>query len=275
MSALSEKIKELRKAKGMTQAELAKELGVKTGTVSNYETGKSVPSEANLKKLSEVLGEELVADEKKPKEAKTEKKAAPQKKKETKKAPAAGKKEEPKETPAAEKKEEPKAAPVEEVKEPVKEEKKEEVKEEKQPEKAEAVPAPEPAARSEEKPAKEAAPKKAVTIKTGGKKAAAKSRARTASASSSRTAHEIDPVKEVAEKVRKGRKAAETLKKAAKAIAPVVAVQALMGGSIVMEEVIKKVKAVAPDVENIYVKPEENKAYWVSKNSAGSVDLWD
>ena len=197
MSALSEKIKELRKAKGMTQAELAKELGVKTGTVSNYETGKSVPSEANLKKLSEVLGEELVADEKKPKEAKTEKKAAPQKKKETKKAPAAGKKE------------------------------------------------------------------------------AAKSRARTASASSSRTAHEIDPVKEVAEKVRKGRKAAETLKKAAKAIAPVVAVQALMGGTIVMEEVIKKVKAVAPDVEHIYVKPEENKAYWVSKNSAGSVDLWD
>ena len=93
MSALSEKIKELRKAKGMTQAELAKELGVKTGTISNYETGKSVPSEANLKKLSEVLGEELVADEKKPKEAKTEKKAAPQKKKETKKAPAAGKKE--------------------------------------------------------------------------------------------------------------------------------------------------------------------------------------
>ena len=103
----------------------------------------------------------------------------------------------------------------------------------------------------------------------------AKERARTASASSSRTAHEIDPVKEVAEKVRKGRKAAETLKKAAKAIAPVVAVQALMGGSIVMEEVIKKVKAVAPDVENIYVKPEENRAYWVSKNSAGSVDLWD
>ena len=258
MSALSEKIKELRKAKGMTQAELAKELGVKTGTISNYETGKSVPSEANLKKLSEVLGEELVADEKKPKEAKTEKKAAPQKKKETKKAPAAGKKEEPKETPAAEKKEEPKAAPVKEAKEPVKEEKKEEVKEEKQSGKAEAVPVPEPAAKSEEKPAKEAAPKKAVTTKTGGKKAAAK-----------------DPAKEVAEKVRKGRKAAETLKKAAKAIAPIVAVQALMGGTIVMEEVIKKVKAVAPDVEHIYVKPEENKAYWVSKKSVGSVDLWD
>lgn len=157
-----------------------------------------------------------------------------------------------------ERKEEPKAASVEEVKEQVKEEKKEAGKEEKQTEKVEAVPAPEPVAKIEEKPVKEASPEKKTTTKKDGKKAADK-----------------DSVKEVAEKVRKGRKADETFKNATKPIAPVIAVQALMGGTIVTDEVIKKVKAVAPDVEQIYVKPEENKAYWVSKKRAGSVDLWD
>ena len=131
-------------------------------------------------------------------------------------------------------------------------------KEEKQTEKVEAVPAPEPVAKIEEKPVKEASPEKKTTTKKDGKKAADK-----------------DSVKEVAEKVRKGRKADETFKNATKPIAPVIAVQALMGGTIVTDEVIKKVKAVAPDVEQIYVKPEENKAYWVSKKRAGSVDLWD
>ena len=28
------------------------------------------------------------------------------------------------------------------------------------------------------------------------------------------------------------------------------------------------------DVEEDYVKLEENKAYWISKKSAGSIDLW-
>jgi transcriptional regulator with XRE-family HTH domain len=161
MSALSEKIKELRKAKNMSQADLAKALGVKTGTISNYETGKTVPPKATLKKLSEVLGEELAAKE-------------PEKPKMT----------------------------VEEAAEKIKK---------KNPKIAKAA----------------------------------------------------DALKEKVEK------------EMAKASNPTVSVQSMMGGTITVEKILAKVKEAAPDAKQIYVKPEENKAYWVSKKSAGSVDLWD
>ena len=44
-----------------------------------------------------------------------------------------------------------------------------------------------------------------------------------------------------------------------------------MGGQISVDEILARVPA---DVEKVYVKPEENKAYWISKKSAGSIDLW-
>ena len=48
-------------------------------------------------------------------------------------------------------------------------------------------------------------------------------------------------------------------------------IQSTMGGSITAEEVLAKIPAGA---ETVYVKPEENKAYWVKGSESGSVDLW-
>ena len=46
---------------------------------------------------------------------------------------------------------------------------------------------------------------------------------------------------------------------------PTIAIQSLLGGTITTEEIVSKVKAVAPDATEIYVKSEENKAYWIRK----------
>lgn len=52
---LSERLAQLRKSRGMTQAQLAKHIGVKQETVSGYERGKERPGIATIVKLSEVL----------------------------------------------------------------------------------------------------------------------------------------------------------------------------------------------------------------------------
>ena len=43
-----------------------------------------------------------------------------------------------------------------------------------------------------------------------------------------------------------------------------------MGGSITPEEIIKK----TGPVDTVYVRVDENKAYWVRGEETGSVDLW-
>ena len=48
-------------------------------------------------------------------------------------------------------------------------------------------------------------------------------------------------------------------------------IQSNAGGSITPEDVMKKVPE---GVDEIYVKPEENKAYWVKGSESGSVELW-
>lgn len=48
-----ERLKQLRKEKGLTQVELAKEMGVSTGTVAMWETGKRRPQFETLDKLCE------------------------------------------------------------------------------------------------------------------------------------------------------------------------------------------------------------------------------
>ncbi len=52
-------------------------------------------------------------------------------------------------------------------------------------------------------------------------------------------------------------------------------VQSMMGGSISMEEIAAKVKTAAPFADTVYVKPEENKAYWTGNGKLGAVELWD
>lgn len=53
---LNERIKELRKKKGLTQEELATDLNVVRQTVSKWEKGLSVPDADTLKSIAEVLG---------------------------------------------------------------------------------------------------------------------------------------------------------------------------------------------------------------------------
>ena len=52
-------------------------------------------------------------------------------------------------------------------------------------------------------------------------------------------------------------------------------IQSRHGASISEDEILKKVNAAAGRAEQIYVKPGENKAYWVNGASSGSVTLWD
>ncbi len=52
---ISQRIKELRKIKGVTQGELAEEIGVDMKMVSYYETGKSIPSVDALIKIAMIF----------------------------------------------------------------------------------------------------------------------------------------------------------------------------------------------------------------------------
>lgn len=50
------KIRELREARGMSQRQLANEVGVSPGAVAQWELGATTPTTANLVALANVLG---------------------------------------------------------------------------------------------------------------------------------------------------------------------------------------------------------------------------
>ena len=54
-----------------------------------------------------------------------------------------------------------------------------------------------------------------------------------------------------------------------------VLIQSSAGGEISVQDVRAKVLDVVPTAECIYVKPDENRAYWTKGTSNGSVMLWD
>lgn len=56
-----------------------------------------------------------------------------------------------------------------------------------------------------------------------------------------------------------------------KKAAPSVTIQSAMGGSISVEEILEKI----PAADEVYIKVEENKAYWVKGEDSGFVLLWD
>ena len=56
---LAVKIKALRKTRGLTQQQLADNLGVQRATISNYEIGRRSPHIKELEKIAEVLGVDL------------------------------------------------------------------------------------------------------------------------------------------------------------------------------------------------------------------------
>ena len=76
------------------------------------------------------------------------------------------------------------------------------------------------------------------------------------------------------------KKAPVAEEKAAEPAAPVVEervdliIESTMGGQISAEEIIKRVKEKRSDAAKIYVKPEENKAYYTYGDSVGHVELW-
>ena len=55
---------------------------------------------------------------------------------------------------------------------------------------------------------------------------------------------------------------------------PEIVIQSMMGGEISISEIKAKVAEQAGTVSAIYVKPEENKAYYVAADKNGSVDVW-
>ena len=62
-----------------------------------------------------------------------------------------------------------------------------------------------------------------------------------------------------------------------KAAAPVITIQSQMGGEISIDEIVRLVneKAAGKTVSNIYIKSEDNKAYYVADGEDGYVQLWD
>ena len=89
-----------------------------------------------------------------------------------------------------------------------------------------------------------------------------------------KTAEKKPAVKKAAEKKPAARKAAEkkpaaAKKPAAKKTAEII-IQSPFGGEITGAEILSRVGK----ADKIYVRVDENKAYWVNGEETGSVDLW-
>lgn len=64
-SYLGEKIKRIRKEKGLTMEEFGKRFNTSKGTVNNWEKGRNLPNKANLKSIADLANisvEELLDD---------------------------------------------------------------------------------------------------------------------------------------------------------------------------------------------------------------------
>ena len=52
---------------------------------------------------------------------------------------------------------------------------------------------------------------------------------------------------------------------------PSIIIQSVLGGTITPEEILSRIPS---DADAVYIKPEENKAYWVKGSESGSIVLW-
>ena len=101
------------------------------------------------------------------------------------------------------------------------------------------------------------------TVKTAAKAAAkgvaagAAAAAKTAKAAVKKAA--AKPAEKAAAKKPAAKKAVEVI------------IQSPMGGNITPEEIMAKVGK----ADKVYIRVDENKAYWVRGKETGSVDLWD
>lgn len=60
--SLGERVVAIRKAKRLTQQQLADEAGVSLGVIGNLENGKTVPRGANRRSIAKALGEDVFGD---------------------------------------------------------------------------------------------------------------------------------------------------------------------------------------------------------------------
>ena len=105
--------------------------------------------------------------------------------------------------------------------------------------------------------------------KTAVKKAAPKAEAKKPAAVKAAPKAEAKKATPKAEAKKAAPKAAAKKPAAAKAVQLII--QSPMGGNITPEEILAKVGK----AEKIYIRVDENKAYWVRGKETGSVDLWD
>ena len=238
---IKDRIKELRKRNDLSLKSFAESVGISGTSASLYESGKQNPGKKTLDKICEVYGvtkEWLTEDELKktaaPALEKAEKAVAPVLA-EAKKTIAPALEEAKKTAAPVLEKAEKTAAPV--------------------LEKAEKTAAP-----VLEKAEKTAAPvleKAGKTVAAGTKKAE-------------------KAVEAAAAETGKETQKASGSKKSKKAVEPVVMIESAMGGQISMDEILKRVNEAVKAKERlaIYVKPEDNKAYYSSEAGDGSIDLW-
>ena len=83
-------------------------------------------------------------------------------------------------------------------------------------------------------------------------------------------ATEIEAKKKVRKADRKAKATAENIAEAVKKNTTIM-IQSQLGGMITPEEVLQRIPE---DCDAVYIKPEENKAYWVKGLESGCVNLW-
>ena len=105
---------------------------------------------------------------------------------------------------------------------------------------------------------KKAAEEKAVEKKTSAKKPAAEKAVKPAAEKAAAAVVEAAAEKKPAARKTATKKTAE------------VVIQSPLGGEITSAEILARVG----NVDKVYVRVDENKAYWVRDEESGSVDLW-
>jgi len=105
---------------------------------------------------------------------------------------------------------------------------------------------------------KKAAEEKAVEKKTSAKKPAAEKAVKPAAKKAAAAVVEAAAEKKPAARKTATKKTAE------------VVIQSPLGGEITSAEILSRVG----DADKVYVRVDENKAYWVRGEETGSVDLW-
>ena len=99
-----------------------------------------------------------------------------------------------------------------------------------------------------------------------------------AKASDKVVATEIEVKKKTRAAGRKAKEAVEAVVASDEAVAAeleekktAILIQSQLGGTITPEEVLKRIPE---GCDRVYIKPEENKAYWVKGDESGAVELW-